>query len=208
MPVAGSTVRLTYTSLVNGVATNATTVQVTIQRPDGTLDGPYTLAAAQVVKSGIGQYRYDYPTLVTGPTGQYVALWQSNLGVERAEFDVTRAFAAAPNVWNALSRMVAAESTPAMTDDDLDALVALADRGDGTYDLRRAAAEGWRWKAARVAGAFNLSIDGGAINRGDLLDHCERMIKMYSRQAPRSVVLVNGEADERLAYYNWPEVWA
>jgi hypothetical protein len=98
----------------------------------------------------------------------------------------------------ALNRMCAADQTPALAADDLAALVAIANVGGGVYDLRRAAAEGWRWKAAKVAGAFNLSIDGGAINRGDLLGHCQQMVKMYSRQHPRSIPIVNGEATERL----------
>lgn len=107
-------------------------------------------------------------------------------------------------IWT-LSRMVASDQTPLLDDEELHRLVTVvAPRGDGTYDLRRAAAEGWRWKAAKVAGAFNLSIDGGAINRGDLLAHCREMVKLYSRQGPRSVALVNGEAAAR---YRQADAW-
>jgi len=93
----------------------------------------------------------------------------------------------------ALARMCAATSPPPLTADDMTALVDIARRPDGTYNLNRAAAEGWRWKAGRIAGNYNLSIDGTTVNKGDLLDHCERMVKMYSRGGVALVRMDMGE---------------
>jgi hypothetical protein len=79
-----------------------------------------------------------------------------------------------------LSNMVAATTTPALSDEDVDALLDYAIRPDGTYDLRRAAAEGWRWKAGKVAGGFTFSADGVAVDKSMLLEHCLGMVKQYS----------------------------
>lgn len=76
--------------------------------------------------------------------------------------------------------MVAAATTPALTDDEVDALLAYATRPDGSYDLRRAAAEGWRWKAGRVAAGFTFSADGVAVDKSMLQAHCLEMVRQYS----------------------------
>lgn len=89
----------------------------------------------------------------------------------------------------ALVRMCAATSPPVLTDEDLSALVAIARGSAGGYRLNRAAAEGWRWKAGRVAGNYNLTIDGTTVNKGDLLAHCERMVKLYTRSSVGTVRL-------------------
>lgn len=100
---------------------------------------------------------------------------------------------------NRIRTMVAADKAPTLTDGEVDDLVAVAavpdadglPTGDGswtpTYDLRRAAAEGWRWKASKVAHMTSFSADGASINKGDLLDHCERMVKMYGGKRLGSV---------------------
>ena len=72
-----------------------------------------------------------------------------------------------------LARMTAATEAPALNDADLDELLRGARRIDAaglpptdtawtpTYDLNAAAAEGWRWKQARVAGTqIRESFDG------------------------------------------------
>jgi hypothetical protein len=179
--VAGSVVKLTYRVLVNGVATNAATVAVTIQLPDGTFAGPYTLAAGQVVKDGVGSYHYNYTTTTSSQPGQYVALWQSNLSTVRDEFDVVRAFSPAPDVWNAVHRKTAADQAPKLTDDDIDALVAFCQRPDGTYNVNKAAAEGWRWKAARAAGGFSFAADGTSVDKTMIMQHCLDMAHTYER---------------------------
>ena len=51
-----------------------------------------------------------------------------------------------------------------------------------TWDLRRAAAEGWRWKAAIAAGLHDYSADGTHYGASKLIQHCELMIKLFSRR--------------------------
>jgi hypothetical protein len=183
--VAGNTVPLTYRSLRNGVATNTTPVQVSVYRPDAVMDGPYTLAAAQVVKTGTGQYAYSYPTTITHRPGQYVALWQSPLSVERQEFDLVRAVQPYPDVWNAISRKCAANDAPVLSNDDLDALVDVA-VATTVPDVNKAAAEGWRLKAARVAGGFSFSADGVSVDKTMLMKHCLDMAAAYDKESKRS----------------------
>ena len=52
-----------------------------------------------------------------------------------------------------------------------------------TWDLNTAAAEGWRRKAAKVAGNFDFGADGQNFDRSQVLDNCERMARMYDRGA-------------------------
>lgn len=193
--VAGTTVPLTYRNLVGGVLTD-TTVSVKVQRADGTFAGPFT--DPDVTRTSVGTYQYLLTTVETGPTGQYVAVWTTPTGAERQEFDVTRAYISNPQAWNSIARMVAKDNTPTLSDQDVDDLVAIAARPDGTYDLNRAAAEGWRWKAAKVAGYFNITIDGGGINRGDLLEHCTKMVELYTkgRGRVRSIRTAAGTATD------------
>lgn len=49
-----------------------------------------------------------------------------------------------------------------------------------TWDLNTAAAEGWRRKAAKVAGAFDFSTDGQSFSRSRMHAHCLEMARMYA----------------------------
>ena len=92
-----------------------------------------------------------------------------------------------------LARMTAASEPPVLDAAALDDLLTDAARVDSagraptaagwepTYDLARSAADGWRIKAGLVAGQFSFTADGGTVSKGELLAHCERMIRMYAR---------------------------
>lgn len=59
-----------------------------------------------------------------------------------------------------------------------------------TYDLERAAAEGWRWKAGKAASRYNFASDNAQFDRGQVYTHCEAMANIYAKKAgskPRSV---------------------
>lgn len=96
--------------------------------------------------------------------------------------------------WARLKAMTDADSAPVLSADDLSALLSLAALADTagnapsvsgwtpTYDLHRAAAEGWRWKAARLVGAYDFTADGATYQRSQMLAHCERMIAQYARK--------------------------
>lgn len=90
------------------------------------------------------------------------------------------------------SKLGGPNARPSLTDSELDALLAtyaLRDE-DGraptddawtpTYALNAAAAEGWRQKAARVAGDFGFSADGASFSKGDVLAHCLAMEAHYA----------------------------
>lgn len=94
-----------------------------------------------------------------------------------------------------LGDRIAATSRPVVDSDHLgrlldawrmpDASGRLADDPDwsGAWDLNGAAAQGWREKAAKVAGDFNFSADGSSYSKADVLAHC---LEMETKYASRS----------------------
>lgn len=98
-----------------------------------------------------------------------------------------------------IEAMVAWDAVPTLTEDQIELLVARARRPDsdglvpsdsgwaGTYDLNAAAAEGWRWKAAKVAGDFTFSSDGQQFNRADMVKACMEMSKIYRDRVVGSI---------------------
>lgn len=100
-----------------------------------------------------------------------------------------------------LTVMTAAESDPVLDSDELEMLLAdhrVADAtGLGpadaaytdTWDLRAAAAEGWRWKAAKVASRYTFSSDVHSHQRDQLQKHCLAMVKEYSASSAGSIEL-------------------
>jgi hypothetical protein len=98
-----------------------------------------------------------------------------------------------------LEAMTAWESEPTLDTDELDALVEMARRADSdgfapsdedwtpTYDLASAAAEGWRWKAAKAASKFDVSTDGQSVSRSQVKRHCDEMAMTYQRKVVQQV---------------------
>ena len=94
-----------------------------------------------------------------------------------------------------LERMVAAGSQPALSAGDLDDLRVIATRPDAdglvegddgwvpTFDLNAAAAEGWRWKAAKAAELVNFSADGASVSMAQLRDACVSQAEAYEGKA-------------------------
>lgn len=103
--------------------------------------------------------------------------------------------------------MTAATSAPVLSEAELALLLesaqvvdatGLAPTADGytaTWDLNRAALEGWRWKAARVAGSFDFNADGASYNRSQMLASCERMIAQYQRRCVTSLSVATEQAE-------------
>lgn len=58
-----------------------------------------------------------------------------------------------------------------------------------SYDLNVAAAEGWRWKAAKVASEFDFVTDGNQFARSQKYAHCIAQAEHYARKIARSVRL-------------------
>lgn len=104
-----------------------------------------------------------------------------------------------PEALARLQIMVAWDAEPALSPDEMGMLVDVARRADAdglapsdtgwapTWDLNAAAAEGWRWKAAKVANRYSVSTDGQSLSRSDLIAHCERMVSQYQRRVATSV---------------------
>lgn len=111
-----------------------------------------------------------------------------------------------PTARDHLAAMVAAESEPALDDDELDMLVDLARRADSdgrapddddwspTWDLNAAAAEGWRRKAAKVAGEFGFAADGQTFQRHQAHAMCLAMEERYRRRVAGSVTTTSTAA--------------
>lgn len=91
-----------------------------------------------------------------------------------------------------LGKMTAATSRPALSEDELGALLDSYRTPDSegrlvtdsgwvpTYNLNAAAAEGWRWKAAAVVGDFNFSADNASFNKGEVQAKCLEMEKRFA----------------------------
>lgn len=77
-----------------------------------------------------------------------------------------------------LRAMVAADNAPCLDDGQIWMLVQLA----ADSDLNAAAAEGWRWKAAAVAGEYGFSIDGQRFDRDQMHAMCLAMVGHYARR--------------------------
>ena len=64
-------------------------------------------------------------------------------------------------------------------------------REDGyitSFNLNRAAAAGWRLKAAKVANRYDVDMDlHQRLERSDLIDHCLRMSETFAGKNPQSI---------------------
>lgn len=100
-----------------------------------------------------------------------------------------------------LAAMVGMDDIPTISAVDFELLVTYAQIRDSagvrpsdagwvpTYDLNRAAARGWRWKAAKIASVYNVSGDGRSLSRAQWFDHCLEMVKLYSSSSLGTVVV-------------------
>jgi len=52
-----------------------------------------------------------------------------------------------------------------------------------TYDLNSAAAEGWRWKAAKLADRYAFGRDGARFDRQQAFEHALKMVDYYQARA-------------------------
>lgn len=115
-----------------------------------------------------------------------------------------------------LSNYVAATARPALSLADLDGLLdlSLIPDPDGrlvtdegyvpTWDLNGAAAEGWRWKAGRVAGDFSFSADNASYSKADTMAHCLAMANTYAAKAAPFVLRL--QDDRSHAPYDSPRL--
>lgn len=102
--------------------------------------------------------------------------------------------------------MTASASVPTLSDDDIDDLLtqfSIVD-ADGlkpsdddwtpTYNLRAAAAEGWRSKAAKAAELQSTDLDGDRMSADQVFEHCKDMIKIYAGSASPAMSTSTAEA--------------
>lgn len=64
-----------------------------------------------------------------------------------------------------------------------------------TYDLKAAAAEGWRWKAAKVVSEYNVATGGGtSFQRAQKYEHCMAMARSFQSGGIGTVQLTHDYA--------------
>ena len=97
-----------------------------------------------------------------------------------------------------LKKLTASAEEPALTDAEIDELLAASSVADGegnspesedwspTYDIAAAAAEGWMIKAARAAGTTETEPDSLQVT-SRIFENCIRMARTYSRGRSASV---------------------
>ncbi len=100
-----------------------------------------------------------------------------------------------------LRSMTAADTAPVLSEAQITELLALCRLADAagevplsddwspSYDLNRGAAEGWRWKAAACAGAYDFQADGSTFNRSQQREACEAQAAVYARRIVTSAVV-------------------
>lgn len=98
-----------------------------------------------------------------------------------------------------LSAMLQSGEEPKLLDADVNQLLDEAARADSagiapsdagwteTWSLESAAAEGWRRKAGKVAGRFNVTTDGDALARAQIFAHCLSMADRYARKVVSAI---------------------
>jgi len=102
-----------------------------------------------------------------------------------------------------LMLLTGADTEPGLDAQELQALLSMSALVDSlglapsdadwtpTWDLNRGAAEGWRWKAAKLAAShFDFSADGAAFQRSQAVAHCQAQAQMYARRIVTSAVVV------------------
>lgn len=92
--------------------------------------------------------------------------------------------AATEPVWPAAGTIVDGTVTWSLADD-----IAV---WDGTWDLNRAAAEGWRIKAGLVSNRHSFGSNQGNYNPEQLFEHCMRMAEHYGNKSFGSILLRSG----------------
>jgi hypothetical protein len=109
-----------------------------------------------------------------------------------------------------LSRMTASCSEPQLSIEEIDDLLSMFQKTDAdglapddddwtpTYNLRAAAREGWRWKAAKASELISSDLDGDRMSSQQLFDHCQRMICTYSGSAAPAMPTTVSEASAAL----------
>jgi len=111
-----------------------------------------------------------------------------------------------------LERMVAWDQTPALTVEEMDRLLDLARRADEegrepgdadwvpTWALGPAAAEGWTWKAARVAGHYDFNADGSSLSKSQVMAHCLRMAEVFGGAGSGAAASASGAGTFELGH--------
>lgn len=74
------------------------------------------------------------------------------------------------------------------------------------YNLRRAAAEGWRLKAGKAANQYDFKTDVSSFQRDQLYKHCMEMYKSY-RNKPGSIPVASWIATAQVNYLTSPSGW-
>lgn len=105
-----------------------------------------------------------------------------------------------------LTAMVSPDEDPVLSSDELQILLddhhvvdvnGLGPDSSGytpTWGLRAAAAEGWRWKAGKVASRYDFSSDVHSHKRDQLQKHCLEMAKTFSRGVSGSIAVHSRDA--------------
>lgn len=111
-----------------------------------------------------------------------------------------------------LARMLASTEEPTLSDDELADLLRFARRPDSAgnapsdpawtprYNLKAAAAEGWRWKAARAAALYSSGTDVSQDSESDVFKHCMAMVAEYEGGESGSAKVKGAIDDDAFLY--------
>lgn len=115
------------------------------------------------------------------------------------------------NTAEALARlkvMTAWDSAPTLSEIEVDYLLTMSkladssgrapdnDDWDPTWDLNRGAAEGWRYKAGKIANDFDFTEAGMSAHLSQAVKHCQDMADHYRRKIVSNAILPGALATE------------
>lgn len=111
-----------------------------------------------------------------------------------------------------LEAMIANTVQPVLTEDEIETLLfyALVPDSQGrwtddadyveTFDLNKAAAEGWRRKAGKVAADYSITIEGRGLNRDEMMANMLKMAETYEKRKQVRSFRADGGMDP---FYLW-----
>jgi hypothetical protein len=172
---------------------------VAIEGADGTTHTARTTAGIVEVAPGSGVYSKD-DLIAPDTLGNYLVLWDDGNGVYTAdELRVSHSGVvgdiADETALARLRRMSASDTDPALTDEELNDILALSripdtegrlpldDDYEVRYDFNFAAAQAWDTKAGRCSDGFRFEEDTQVFYREQVFRHCQAMAKRYRRGA-------------------------
>lgn len=87
-----------------------------------------------------------------------------------------------------------ASTDPVLSAEDVEFIVGINQRSDGTWDIPGAVAEAWTQKAGRCAERYMFTSEGNLmLQRQQVMDHCNKMATQWRKRRRNSISTLDAE---------------